>query len=79
MRWIRTSQDKKAHAVFKRHDGKALCGVKLSQATSISPPGADDRCGQCDYLWRARGLTQRPAKLAQDLAIYEPRFQFEDS
>ena len=78
MRWIRTASGEKAHAVFKRHDHKSACGIPLSKAVAITPPGETDRCGQCDYLWRARGLAQRPVKLAQDPAVYAPQFTYRD-
>jgi anti-sigma factor ChrR (cupin superfamily) len=78
MRWIRTASGEKAHAVFKRHDGKALCGVRLNQAVAISPPGSDDRCGRCDWLWRERGRQEKAASGPKDPVVFEPRFTYRD-
>lgn len=74
MRWVRTENGERAHAVFHEHDKTTVCGIALSAVAAIVTPGPDDRCGNCDKEWRraARQLRE-PVKRERRRDIYRPR------
>jgi hypothetical protein len=81
MKWIRTTNGDKVHAVMHRHDNKTVCGIALEHAGSIVIAGWDDRCQNCDHEWRRRGKANRPKGRDQPVDprnVYRPRFTFRD-
>jgi hypothetical protein len=79
MKWVRTAIDgQKCHPVLTHHKGKTLCGLSLTGAAIVGPPGFTDRCGSCDAEWRERGRRQRKNKPVSNRAEYRPRFTFKD-
>lgn len=76
MRWIVTTVGDKAHIVG---EGQTLCGIKLAHARGIVTPGVDDRCENCDHLWRREGkIMIRQAERKPNKLIYRHRFKFND-
>jgi hypothetical protein len=76
MKWIRTTDGDKAHAIFKRHDDKTVCGIRLRHAATIVSPAEDNRCENCDHEWRRQARKNKPkAKPSND---YTSRFTFRD-
>lgn len=78
MRWIRIGE--RAHAVLRKNKGKTLCGLSLEKTGSITAsPGFDDRCHECDNVWRRRGRAMKPKqRLERDVTSYAPRYNFND-
>lgn len=80
MRWIRTTNGDKAHAVVRDGSQSTLCGINLVHAVEIVVPGEDDRCGSCDHRWRqiGRSLKKKTKRTAVSGTIYTPRFSYRD-
>jgi hypothetical protein len=78
MKWVRTTNGDKAHAVLHEHDGDTICGISLKHAATIVIPGPDDRCKNCDNEWRRHGRLARPKKKNKHRVEYVPRFKFQD-
>ncbi len=78
MRWIRTAEGDKAHAVFKRHADATVCGIKLTKAVEIVTPTDDSRCGNCDWEWRRIGRIGRLKLKRSKPDEYMPHFTFRD-
>jgi hypothetical protein len=78
MKWIRTHNGDKAHAVAHRDHDKTLCGIRLEHAGAIVDPDTIDRCGNCDFEWRKRGKASRPKGRKNPKNIYRPRFVYRD-
>jgi len=78
MKWIRTINGDKAHAIFKRGDEKTVCGIRLRHATEIVSPSDENRCGNCDHEWRQQGRKNKPAIPKKSSSLYEPQFIFRD-
>lgn len=78
MRWIQIGE--RAHAVTRKNKGATMCGLELTRTDAIivSPP-FEDRCGNCDNVWRRRGrATQKRSVKSHSHDSYRPRFTFED-
>jgi hypothetical protein len=77
MRWIRTNNGDKAHAVTN-NAARTLCGIRVLHAGAIvTPEHYADRCANCDHEWEKRGRrNQRKPKPTS--AVYEPVFTFRD-
>jgi hypothetical protein len=81
MKWIRTNNGDKAHAVAHKHEGVTICGIHLEHAGAIVNPDTIDRCANCDFEWRKRGKANRPKGRKEPVnpkSIYRPRFVFRD-
>jgi hypothetical protein len=81
MKWIRTRNGEKAHAV-SRKASTTLCGIALSEhAAAIVTPGIEDRCDNCDREWRERGKKTQPKKrqkTTERRSVYLNRFTYRD-
>lgn len=77
MKWIRTTDGDKAHAIFKRHDDKTVCGIRLRHAATIVSPDDENRCSNCDHEWQRLGRKNKP-KAQTSNSSYEPQFTFRD-
>jgi len=78
MRWIRTHQGDKAHAVPHRSP-TTLCGISLKDhAGAIVVLGPlVERCGNCDGEWCRRGRKKQPRR-ERDLTDYKPSYTIAD-
>lgn len=80
MRWIATTIGAKAHVVMTGQE-RTLCGIEVVHARGIVTPGVDDRCENCDHLWRREGksLIRWGKKQKKPTpAVYRPRFRYRD-
>lgn len=81
MKWIQTTIGVKAHVVL---DGEAetLCGIALTHAIGIVVPGPEDRCENCDHLWRKQGRDairwMKKQQQRKPPSGYRPRFRYRD-
>jgi hypothetical protein len=78
VKWIRTRNGDKAHAVSTHHAQTTLCGIQFKHIAAIVLPGPDDRCGNCDAQWRQRAKKERPKRKKRTKDVYAPRFTFKD-
>jgi hypothetical protein len=77
MKWIRTRNGDRAHAVSSRDTSITLCGIAIQNAVAIVTPGPSDRCENCDHEWRKGAKTMRPKKKRKK-DVYSPRLTFSD-
>jgi hypothetical protein len=74
VRWVVTAKGERAHAVFRAHGGKTVCGVGLERVVGFA--SGQERCPSCLRLWAERGRASRPR--AKKPIAYRPQHQFED-
>lgn len=80
MRWIRTTNGDKMHVVLNNQT-HTICGISITKAAAIGPPGMHDRCEACDHKWRrsvSRGKRTANATKRAGKETYEPRFTLKD-
>jgi len=78
MRWIRTANGEKAHAVLSGNL-HTLCGVAVASAQGIvGPTDQVERCESCDHEWRRRGRRGRQRNQPVKAGEYRPRFTIKD-
>lgn len=82
MKWIRTEDGEKAHIVWRSGAKTTLCGIRLvkeeknfERAIEVVDPGPNNRCEDCDNVWRAkRWLRIRLGPAKRDPVGYTPRY-----
>jgi hypothetical protein len=81
VRWIRTTNGDRAHAVLFGGQETTLCGIHLSphavEIITLGPSEAE-RCANCDVEWRRKGRLKQPRRLKRDLTVYRPRYTLDD-
>jgi hypothetical protein len=76
MRWIRTINGDRAHAILRSGQKRTICGIAVTHAAAIVIPGPDDRCGNCDFAWRELGRARKPGPAF--VRDYAAPFTFDD-